>query len=119
MDIEAGALLDQRMRSDPEYSMALVDGLGETERPTWAWLNVQPRQDRVENVVCFSTGFGDGVYPTFYGLDSHDAIVALVTDFLVLDRDDLEPGGSAVVAPSHAATRQRGSPWRFWERRSS
>ncbi len=33
------------------------------------------------NVAVFSTGIGDGSYPSYFGFDEHGAPVALVTDF--------------------------------------
>jgi hypothetical protein len=36
------------------------------------------------NVVCFSSGWGDGVYASFFGLDARGEPVCLVTDFGVL-----------------------------------
>lgn len=38
-----------------------------------------------ENIAVFSSGFGDGYYPSFFGFDKQDNLVCLVTDFLVLD----------------------------------
>jgi Protein of unknown function (DUF4241) len=37
------------------------------------------------NVAIFSSGWGDGYYPTFIGYDEHGKICRLVTDFCVLD----------------------------------
>lgn len=36
------------------------------------------------NVVMFSSGWGDGFYASFWGLDAHDGLVELVTDFEIL-----------------------------------
>lgn len=49
-----------------------------------AWLQAGGRE-----LVWFSTGRGDGVYPTFVGRDEHGEVVALMTDFLLVDW----PGG--------------------------
>lgn len=38
-----------------------------------------------ENMAVFSSGFGDGYYPSFFGFDKQDNLVCLVTDFLVFD----------------------------------
>ena len=61
----------------------LVEALGETERSTWCWANhtVGPGG----NVVAFSTGYGDGSYPVFWGLAADGGPVCLLVDLRVLD----------------------------------
>ena len=66
-------------------------------------------EDREENVVCFSSGWGDGVYPSFVGLTADGEVAALLTDFVVLS-DDLAPA-SAGQAERAASTRPW---WSFW-----
>lgn len=36
------------------------------------------------NLIAFSSGWGDGGYASFFGYDTQDALVCLVTDFQVL-----------------------------------
>jgi hypothetical protein len=43
-----------------------------------------------ENVVCFSSGWGDGHYPSFFGLASDGRPHVLLTDFLLLNRADFD-----------------------------
>ena len=38
------------------------------------------------NIIAFSSGWGDGCYPSYWGYDAADQRVALVTDFGVLDQ---------------------------------
>jgi Protein of unknown function (DUF4241) len=35
--------------------------------------------------VIFSSGFGDGYYASYFGYDGEGELVALMTDFLVVD----------------------------------
>ncbi|CVK20112.1 DUF4241 domain-containing protein [Sporomusa sphaeroides] len=37
------------------------------------------------NIAVFSSGFGDGVYPTFWGMDAKGDVCCLITDFLTVD----------------------------------
>ncbi len=37
------------------------------------------------NVVAFASGFGDGAYPSYAGFDRDGRIVAVLTDFGILD----------------------------------
>jgi hypothetical protein len=57
----------------------LINALEANGVPTWshACLDVGPNL----NVVAFSTGYGDGVYATFWGLDAQGAPVCALTDF--------------------------------------
>lgn len=124
MDAVAGRLLEARMTEQADYSETIIAEMERTYRPTWDWASVRPAPDREENVVCFSSGWGDGVYPSFFGLAEDGRPVALLTDFLVL-ADDLpkdstdvgpvraEPPPHAAPAPARAATRPW---WRFWRR---
>jgi hypothetical protein len=62
---------------------ALVEALGETEHSTWCWANhtVGPHS----NVIAFTTGYGDGAYPVFWGLAADGGPVCLLVDLRVLD----------------------------------
>lgn len=42
------------------------------------------------NVVAFSSGYGDGCYPSFWGYDASGELCCLITDFCVIDMDDNE-----------------------------
>ncbi|WP_317615143.1 MULTISPECIES: DUF4241 domain-containing protein [Bacillus] len=37
------------------------------------------------DIAMFTTGFGDGMYPSFWGLDENGEPACLVTDFLIMD----------------------------------
>jgi hypothetical protein len=37
------------------------------------------------NVIGFSSGWGDGAYPSWFGLDAGDRPVVVLTSFLILD----------------------------------
>lgn len=84
MDPKAGSLLNQRMSDDDSYADTIIEGMDSTYKDTRSWLCVQPSASREENVVCFSTGWGDGSYPSFFGFSAANELVALVTDFFVL-----------------------------------
>ena len=42
--------------------------------------------DVVRNIIAFSSGWGDGMYPSYLALDGSGRPVAVVTDFQVLDQ---------------------------------
>jgi hypothetical protein len=62
---------------------ALVEALGETEHSTWCWANHAAGPDG--NVIAFTTGYGDGSYPVFWGLAADGGPVCLLVDLRVLD----------------------------------
>lgn len=67
------------------YSAALMAAMmpsGQTF-PLTAEVEVDPASGA--NVVAFSSGFGDGAYPTFVGLGSDGQPAVVITDFGVLD----------------------------------
>jgi uncharacterized protein DUF4241 len=84
MDPAAGQLLAARMQEDPDYFNQMLDGMEKTYQHTRSWLDWRPSPERPENIICFSSGWGDGCYPSFFGLSEQGQPTALVTDFLVL-----------------------------------
>lgn len=69
---------------------ALIDRVDAVMRQhwvsTWSWGNLT--QDDA-NVVLFSSGWGDGAYPTYLAHAADDQPCAVVTDFMVFRPDDL------------------------------
>ncbi|KAF1015553.1 MAG: hypothetical protein GAK31_01028 [Stenotrophomonas maltophilia] len=79
------ALIAQHPQDDAgEWSDTLIghEGLddGLAYRP-WG-------EDAAHGLVVFTSGWGDGVYPSYWALDTAGAPVALVTDFLCIEGDD-------------------------------
>ena len=67
-----------------EWSDALIDhdGLDEgAEYRPWG-------EDSPHGLVVFTSGWGDGVYPSYWALDTSGIPVALVTDFLCIQGGD-------------------------------
>jgi hypothetical protein len=91
MDPVAARLLSERLDSDKNYSSTISDAIDANYKHTWSWLDFRPIPDREENVICFSSGLGDGSYPSFFGYSRDGVPTDLVTDFIVLPTDeDLE-----------------------------
>jgi hypothetical protein len=49
------------------------------------WLNFYVPEHKNMNVVMFHSGYGDGYYPCYWGLDSSNNICQLIVDFMVFD----------------------------------
>jgi hypothetical protein len=62
-------------------SDAWLAAMEATQVPTWGW---HVDELATANVVMFSTGFGDGIYASYWGFDAAGRVVELVTDFRVL-----------------------------------
>lgn len=74
---------------DEATSDRWVEALNAKDVPTWTWHIADVGG---ANVVMFSSGWGDGVYTSYWGLDVDGAVVELVTDFDVLvksERDEI------------------------------
>ncbi len=85
MDPFAGKLLAERMDVEDEFYCTIIDGMEQTYKHTRSWLEFRPSAKRDENVICFSSGFGDGSYASFFAFDAQSQLTALVTDFRVVD----------------------------------
>lgn len=59
--------------------------LSKTYVYTWSWANMVTDDAIGANVIAFSSGWGDGFYPSYWGYCATNQRVALVTDFDVLD----------------------------------
>lgn len=63
---------------------ALDDALEKSYVHTYSTANVQ-LPDSEYNVAAFSSGWGDGGYPSYWGFDAEDRLCCLMTDFCILD----------------------------------
>ncbi len=84
MDPVAGRLLADRMEKDDEYFNAIIEGMETTYRNTRSWFDWRPSSERDENIICFSSGWGDGSYPSFFGFSADGRVCTLLTDFFLL-----------------------------------
>lgn len=104
MDEAASRLLMERMKADEEYYQTLIDTMEKTYVTTWSWASVLLSERRAENCVVFSSGWGDGFYPSYFGFSAEGDVVCLVTDFDVLWREDQPVADSIKPKPW----------WKFW-----
>jgi hypothetical protein len=89
MDLMAAKLLQRNARADANYFEHIIAAMEEVSLPTRSWAEF-PLSDRTgHNLVTFSSGFGDGVYASFWGFDADGQPACLVTDFSVLTRTQM------------------------------
>ena len=76
-----------RLFEDPDGDH-LLEELERTYVHTWSWANLSVNPATGGNIVAFSSGFGDDVYPSYFGYDERADLVCLVTDFMIFDSDN-------------------------------
>lgn len=101
LDVETNssylARIDALQEKDPEtdyYDEVLAEefrkysGKNAFSRSLGDWNDHKPEESSDNNVVMFSSGWGDGYYPAFWGLNENGDIVELIVDFLLNDFDE-------------------------------
>ena len=88
MDEEAAQALLRKMDEDEEYYEDVIDEMGKAYVHTWSWANIE-LGDAGANLVAFSTGVGDGLYASYFGLDAEGRPVSLVTDFSLFEFEEM------------------------------
>ncbi len=87
MDWEVGKIIDSSLINEEEfedsYPGQLLDLLEKNYHPTWCWANMPVSELPEANAIAFSSGWGDGFYATYFGYDTDNNIVSVVTDFCV------------------------------------
>lgn len=49
------------------------------------WADIMIDKKTESNIVVFTSGWNEGVFPTYYGYDKNNKLVKLVTDFMVIE----------------------------------
>ncbi len=81
-DASGRRLLQQLNAADDAFSDSIGGALEKTYRTTWSWASVPLG---TANLVCFSTGWGDGFYPSYCGYDEGGQMIAIVNDLAAFD----------------------------------
>lgn len=89
MDLKASEAFAERINDDEDYSEALIAELDKTYVHTWSWANLVMDTETNANLIMFSSGLGDGCYPSYFGFDEVHNPMILVTDFGVLTDDEV------------------------------
>lgn len=84
--VEVSELLDET------FDDQVTEAMDAVYRPTRKWAEIPLSNGELNMVIC-STGFGDGSYPIFLGVDASGEPVAVVADFgvVLIDSDLLGP----------------------------
>lgn len=88
VDAGTGSFMDetaaQKLAQDEELIDKLLDDSRDNYVDTWSWTDFVVDEETGANVISFSSGFGDGFYPSYRAFDEEGRLVALVTDFGVV-----------------------------------
>lgn len=106
MDVETNPLylsrIDALQEKDPEadyYDETLAEefreysGKNNFSRSLGDWNDHHPDEASDNNVIMFSSGWGEGYYPAYWGLDDEGNTIELVIDFLLNDFDEEDGEG--------------------------
>lgn len=89
MDPRASQTLTERMNDDDDYSQTVIEEMEKTYVHTWSWVNLEMDTNTNANLIAFSSGLGDGCYPSYFGFDEKGNPMILVTDFGVFNDDEI------------------------------
>ena len=87
MDEETARLVVEELDAE-EFSDALIGEMDKTYENTWSWANLELETGKGATIVAFSTGIGDGMYASYFGLDESGEVVSLVTDFSLFEYEE-------------------------------
>lgn len=75
----------EQLKINPDYYLyeEVQEQFDKEYKHTRSWLVTSFKEKA--SIAMFSSGFGDGAYPSFWGLDENGDIVCLVTDFLLTE----------------------------------
>lgn len=94
---EFTAKMDAMLDKNPEsnyYDDVLAEefrkysGKNNFSRELGDWNDHHPNPDSDNNVIMFSSGWGDGYYPAYWGVNENGDTVELVIDFLINEFDN-------------------------------
>ena len=74
-------------QQDPRLQDEMYREMERTSVPTWSWAMVPIPPDSAPGLACFSSGWGDGAYASYWGLRA-GKVTRLVTDFELVRRYD-------------------------------
>ena len=80
--------LTSKLDHDQAYTNEIIKA-SEVHSTTGSWVSLIPDPTTAHNIVFFVSGYGDGFYASYWGLDPRGQPVCLVTDFALVDINDL------------------------------
>ncbi len=85
---EGKKVYQQSLEENNEYYKYVLSQ--KLEENFGVWTNYTPSKNTDQNIVVFQTGWGQGTYASYWGLDQMGNAISLVTDFQLLDPEDYD-----------------------------
>ncbi len=85
MDIDAVSAFAQVCEDYDEETDPILEAMEKNRSLSSSWAYACVNQDTGANIIAFSSGCGDGGYPSYFGYDQDENIICLITDFGLLD----------------------------------
>lgn len=88
MDAEVEQILLDTELVEPQeetWLYKLDELLDRYSKRTWDWANMCIDKKSGANIIAFSSGLGNGTYPSYFGYDEKNEASKIVTDFLLFD----------------------------------
>lgn len=105
LDSSALAIVATELEPTGQWEQLLEEALEVAPSDDWFSANIPVSQSPPTNAIAFSSGFGDGLYASLFGLDTAGKAVCLLTDFEVVDSEAKQP----------KAREEPPSRWKFWK----
>ena len=83
IDAQSQIILN-KLLEDQKFDEFLVNEMQKTFVNTRDWVNYTFENHPNNNLIAFSSGWGDGHYASYFGYDENNQVVCLVTDFEVV-----------------------------------
>jgi len=82
----------QALTSKLDHDQGYIDEINkasEVHSTTGSWASLIPEPTTSQNIVLFASGYGDGFYASYWGLDQRGQAVCLITDFTLVEIKNL------------------------------
>ena len=84
LDLETANMLVHNFTTNANYFNELYEHFDKNYISTRSWVIYEADSDKKLDVAMFSSGYGDGYYPSYWGYALDNSIVCLLTDFGIL-----------------------------------
>ena len=108
LDSSALSIVATELEPTGQWEQRIEQALEVAPDDDWFSANIAVSQSPPTNAIAFSSGFGDGLYASWFGLDAAGNAVCLLTDFEVVDTEVRQP-------KSPRAEAKPPSRWKFWK----
>ena len=84
LDLETAKVLVHNFMTNENYFSELYEHFDKNYISTRSWVIYETDPGKKLNIAMFSSGYGEGYYPSYWGYANDSSVVCLITDFGVL-----------------------------------